>query len=437
MDFLKSDVRTIYQRYLLPTLGSALAMSIYSIVDTMAVGRYAGPAGTAALAVVNPVYVIMVVIAFLCATGGSVRFGNALGRGDRREANAYFCASLVLCALMTALTWILLLLRYREIFVFFGANEEILPVASEYGIWIIRFFPVIVAPDFLASFLRMDGDPHRALAAVITGGCLNMFLDWFLVFPMEMGVEGAAIATVIGTCLQCVIMLSHFFSPKNHLHLARFSSPCKTMGRIISSGISASVLDLGNVVLALVMNRQIMRYGSTAVLGVYGVISTIAILFQALFAGVGQTIQPGVSVNCGAGLWDRAEKFYRCGILTALGMGAAFALLGELFPTALIRLFMKTTPEVLEAAPAYVRSYFPSFLFLGYVVVTIYYLQSVLQKRAAALLSFLRAFVLPEILLLALSSLFGLPGVYASLPVAEFLLAVLAFFFQRRIDRRG
>ncbi len=415
MDFLKSDVRTIYQRYLLPTLGSALAMSIYSIVDTMAVGRYAGPAGTAALAVVNPVYVIMVVIAFLCATGGSVRFGNALGRGDRREANAYFCASLVLCALMTALTWILLLLRYREIFVFFGANEEILPVASEYGIWIIRFFPVIVVPDFLASFLRMDGDPHRALAAVITGGCLNMFLDWFLVFPMGMGVEGAAIATVIGTCLQCVIMLSHFFSPKNHLHLARFSSPCKTMGRIISSGISASVLDLGNVVLALVMNRQIMRYGSTAVLGVYGVIS----------------------VNCGAGLWDRAEKFYRCGILTALGMGAAFALLGELFPTALIRLFMKTTPEVLEAAPAFVRSYFPSFLFLGYVVVTIYYLQSVLQKRAAALLSFLRAFALPEILLLALPSLFGLPGVYASLPVAEFLLAVLAFFFQRRIDRRG
>ncbi len=118
-------------------------------------------------------------------------------------------------------------------------------------------------------------------------------------------------------------------------------------------------------------------------------------------------------------------------------MGAAFALLGELFPTALIQLFMKTTPEVLEAAPAFVRSYFPSFLFLGYVVVTIYYLQSVLQKRAAALLSFLRAFALPEILLLALPSLFGLPGVYASLPVAEFLLAVLAFFFQRRIDRRG
>ncbi len=83
------------------------------------------------------------------------------------------------------------------------------------------------------------------------------------------------------------------------------------------------------------------------------------------------------------------------------------------------------------------RSYFPSFLFLGYVVVTIYYLQSVLQKRAAALLSFLRAFVLPEILLLALPSLFALPGVYASLPVAEFLLAVLAFLFQRRIDRRG
>ncbi|MCH4035660.1 MAG: MATE family efflux transporter [Lachnospiraceae bacterium] len=436
MDFLKTDVRQVYRRYLLPTLGSALAMSIYSIVDTIAVGQYAGPVGTAALAVVNPVYVIMVVIAFLCATGGSVRFGNALGAGDTKRANAFFTGSLVLCCLITLAAWAVFWRWYREIFAFFGANGEVLPTACAYGVWIIRFFPVIVAPDFLASFLRMDRDPHRALAAVMTGGCLNMFLDWFLVFPMGMGVEGAAIATVIGTLVQCIIMLSHFFSPKNHLHLVRFASPLRTMGRIISAGISASVLDLGNVFLAFLMNRQIMRYGSTAVLGVYGVINTNAILFQALFAGVGQTIQPGVSVNYGAGDRRRVRSFYRYGIRTALGMGAAFALLGELFPAALVRLFMKATPEALAVAPVFVRCYFVSFPFLGYLVVTIYYLQSVLQKTASTAIALGRAFVFPEVFLLVLPPLLGLSGVYAALPAAEILLFALTALLQRRHETK-
>lgn len=430
MDFLKSDVKRIYKKYLFPTLGSALAMSIYSIVDTMAVGQYAGPVGTAAIAVVNPVYVIMIVIAFLCATGGSVRFGNTIGTGDGKKANEYFTASLTLCCVMTLAAWVIFRIWYREIFAFFGANEEVLPAASEYGIWIIRFFPVIVAPDFFASFLRMDGDPHRALAAVVVGGGVNMFLDWLLVFPFGMGVKGAAVATVIGTFVQCVIMLSHFCTDRNHLRLVRFSHPVKMMGKIVSTGISASVLDLGNVFLSFLMNNQIIKYGGTAVLGVYGVINTIAILFQALFSGVGQTIQPGVSINYGAGNRGRVLEFRKYAVRTAFLMGAAFTLLGELFPVQIVRLFMKATPEAESAAPAFIRIYFISFLFLGYLVVSIYYLQSVMQRTASSVIAVCRAFVFPAVFLLILPYFMKLTGVYAAVTAAEILLFLCAASWQ-------
>lgn len=426
LDFLTTDVNTIYRRYLVPTLGSALAMSIYSVVDSMAVGQYAGPAGSAALAVVNPVYVIMTVIAFLFATGGSVRLGNALGEGDERKAKEYFTLSAILCAAVTCAGWLIFRLWYREIFTFFGATADVLPIAAEYGLWIIRFFPVIVLPDFLAPFLRVDKDPIRAMTAVVTGGGINMFLDWFLVFPVGMGVKGAAIATVIGTAVQCVIMLSHFSTAGNHLRFVRIAKFGDKARFVVLTGFAASLLDLGNVFVAILMNNQIARFGGTAALGVYGVINTLAILFQALFSGVGQTIQPGVSINHGAGNTARSSRFRTLAVRTALGMGIGFCLLGELFPTGIVRIFMKATPEALAVAPQFVRMYFLAFPFLGYTVTAIYYLQSVLRQKASNALAISRSFLLPAVFLTMLPARWKLTGVYAAIPVSEMVVSILA-----------
>lgn len=436
MNFLKDDIRKIYRKYLIPTLGSALAMSIYSFVDTIAVGQYAGSAGSAAIAVINPIYNIMVVIGFLCSTGGSVRFGNAVGQGKQEKGNAYFTASMFLCILLTCAVWIFLWLRLPEVLTFFGADKTVLPYALDYGKWIVRFFPVIVAPDFMAPFIRMDKEPKRAMAAVMTGGGLNMFLDWFLVFPMKMGMAGAAIATVTGTVLQCLIMLSHFISKKNTLRFVLPYHPLKAAGKVVAAGASASLLDLGNVFLGIMMNRQMLAYGGSTALGIYGVVNTIAILCQALFAGVGQTIQPGVSVNHGAGDHAREDEFYHLGVKTVLMMGCFFTLIGEAFPSVIVRIFMSVTPDVLKLTPFIMRLYFLCFPFMGFCVLISYYLQSVLRPKASSLIALMRSIILPAVLVFTLPRFSGLFGVCIAIPLSEGFTAALALW-EKKASNRG
>lgn len=214
MDFLTGNTRKLYVKFLISSMCSALVVSIYSFVDTIAIGQSEGTLGAAAMAVISPFYGLLTFLAVLVGIGGSVLLGTAKGEGREEKGNAYFTASVILMAAITAAAWLAFIFFHNEIFVFFGANTEIMPKVMEYAAWLIRFFPVFIAPGFISAFIRNDNAPGLTMAAVIAGGAVNIFLDWFLVFPLGMGMRGAVVATVTGTCLQVVIMCGHFFRKK-------------------------------------------------------------------------------------------------------------------------------------------------------------------------------------------------------------------------------
>ena len=145
---------------------SALVMSVYSFVDTIAVGQSEGTLGAAAMEVITPLYGALVFVAILVDVGGSVRLGDAKGRGDEEAANAFFTASVLLMIVLASLLWVLFALFHDAVFIFFGASEEILPKVMEYAKWIIRFFPISIAPTFIGSFVRNDGNPRLATFTV-------------------------------------------------------------------------------------------------------------------------------------------------------------------------------------------------------------------------------------------------------------------------------
>lgn len=131
-----------------------------------------------------------------------------------------------------------------------------MPKVLEYAQWIIRFFPLFILTNFMGTFLRNDGAPGRAMAAVLCGGCLNIFGDWLFVFPFGMGMEGAAIATVLGSSLQAIIMASHFFTQKCSLRLVKPFEMRKGIRKILVGGFGASVLEFGVVLITILMNNQ-------------------------------------------------------------------------------------------------------------------------------------------------------------------------------------
>ncbi len=433
MDLIQGNIGRVYLKYLAASMASALVMSIYSFVDTIAVGQAEGPTGAAAMAVINPLYGIIVFISVLCGVGGAVLYGNARGEGKLEKANALFSAACGLMVLIMLLLWGAFALFRYPILTFFGADETIMPTVIEYAELIIAFIPVFVASVFISSFIRNDGAPNLAMAAVIIGGCVNIFGDWFFVFPMGMGMRGAATATVLGTAVQVVILCIHFFTKKCTLRLVKPLHVCLAISQTISIGFGASVLDLGTVILSIIANNQIMRYGDTTALAVFGVVATIAALIQAMFCGVGQAIQPIVSVNCGAKQSDRIRKTWRMSLFTVIIMGILFTAVCELFPKSILRLFVDVTPELLAAAPAIVRPYSLLYLFLGITVLATYHLQSIMHGKMSLTIALLRSAIVSGLLLCILPLFLDLLGVWLAMPIAELIVAAIAItYIQKR-----
>ena len=435
MDYLTSSTKTLYRKYLTASLGSALVITIYSFVDTIAVGQSEGPAGTAAMAVITPIFGILVFFGILFGIGGSVLMNNAKGEGNEEKGNAYFTTALILVVGFTVVTWVLFARFSKPILFFFGATQGTLPLVMRYVQWLIRCWPIFIFSTFIGAFVRNDNAPGLVMAGVISGGCFNIFGDWFFVFPLGMGMEGAAIATVLGTTLQCLIICSHLFRKCCGLKLAKPFRMGKAIRKIFVIGIGASLLDLGTVILSTITNNQILRYGSEVELAIYGVMTTIAALVQAMYCGVGQAIQPLVSANFGGRQYGRVRQFLKMSVVTVLIMGVLFTALAEGLPVPIVQLFMDATPEVLAAAPNSMRLYSLLYLFLGFTVLSTYYLQSVMRDRASMAIGILRSLVVSGLLLGLLPLFWGINGVWLALPISECIVTVVAaVFLSKKVD---
>ena len=436
MDLLSSDIKQLYRRYLLTSVGSAMVVSIYSFADTIAVGQAVGPMGTAAIAVLNPFFSIMVFLGILCGIGGSVLMSNVKGEGFEERGNAYFTASLILVAAVILICWLFFIFSYEPVFRFFGADDQSIPYVVEYGKWLAWFFPMYILPIYLGAFLRNDGVPGLATTAVLIGGAFNVFGDWFFCFPLDMGMTGAAIATISGAGIQAFIMMLHFWQKKKcHLRIVWPKHLLSDIRRILTVGIGSGILDFGNVVMAIIINNQILRYGSVEHLSVYGVVGTVMLLFQALFGGVGQASQPLVSMNYGARNLDRVKQVFQMAISTIFCMGIVFMCLGEFFPIQITKLFIDASPEVLSVAPDVFKRYFLFFLFLGFNVFATYYLQSIMREKMAMTISVLRSLVVSIAMLIILPMFLGVNGVFIALPLSEMLVMVISFVCMKRANK--
>ena len=413
MDLLKGNVRQIYFRYLGAAFGSALISSIYGLVDSAMVGQYQGPEGTAALAIVAPVWNIIYSLGLLTGIGGSVLLSAARGAGRQKEGNEYFTAALAGTVFFAAVSWLAIAFFDAPLLRLFGARDALLPLAQQY-----------LLNQMLAAFLRNDGAPGLATAAVLAGGVFNVFGDYFFVFTCDMGVFGAGLATAIGSGITFTVMLSHFFSRRCTLRPVRFRNAGTKLRQILTTGFSTFFLDIAMGILTMLFNRQILQGLGTDALAVYGVIVNVSTMVQCCAYSVGQAAQPILSASFGAGKWGRIRAALKYALMAAAFFSAVWTLLVFLFPNGFIRIFMSPTGDILRIAPAILRGYGVSFLLLPLNIFSTYYFQSLMKPRASFSVSVLRGLVLSGALIYALPALLGPGAVWFAMPVTEAVTAV-------------
>lgn len=426
MDFLQEKVKTLYFKYLAAAFGSALISSIYSIVDMAMVGQYHGPDGSAALAVVAPVWNIIYSFGLLMGIGGSVIFSTIRGReqGQERKSNEYFTASVIGSVILAAVIWLLIIFFDRELLMMFGAQDNTLTLGLEYVAPIKYAIPLFLFNQMLAAYLRNDKNPALATGAVLAGGIFNVFGDYFFVFTCDMGAYGAGLATAIGSAITFIVMMTHFFMKKNTLKLVKPAQLPRKLKEITVTGFSTFFIDVAMGILTILFNRQIMNYLGNDALAVYGVIVNISTLAQCCTYSVGQASQPIISTNFGAGRGDRIRRTLKYALGTVAVFSLFWTVLSMAAPNLFIRIFMSPTPEVLEIAPGIMRCYCSSFILLPLNIFSTYYFQALMKPKAAFIVSVARGFVLSGILIYILPAAVGADSIWFAMPITELAVAI-------------
>ena len=359
-------------------------------------------------------------------------FGSA---GRDGSENQYFTAAVIGAVALSLLAWIGIMWFEQPVLTFFGADASLLTLAQRYMRPIRYVFPLFLFNQMLAAFLRNDGDPGLATLGVLSGGVFNVFGDYFFVFTCDMGIYGAGLATAIGSGISFLVMLTHFLRRRNTLRMVKPERLFRKLWEISVTGFSTFFIDVAMGILTVLFNRQIMQYLGANALAIYGPIIQVSTFAQCCAYSVGQAAQPIISTNFGAGKGGRIRETLRLALWTTAFFGVFWTALSIACPNVYIRIFMAPTPEILDMAPAIIRTYALSFLLLPFNIFSTYYFQSIMQPRAAFIVSVARGLVISGVLILALPALVSADALWFAMPVTELLTALYTAAALRRYTR--
>lgn len=436
MDLLKDNIKKIYFRYLIPSLGSAMVMSIYTLTDAIVIGKGVGADALAALSFTTPLLCILMATGILFGVGGSVQMSVFRGLGNESKANRFFTLSFWSLMTISIVLWGIYVFGMSNFVKAMGANDTLYPYVMSYMRIMSYFLPFAVFSNYIAILIRADNDPNLAMIGVVLGGILNIILDIVFVFPLHLGIGGAALASMLGMVLQVMIGTSHFFSKHNHL---KFIVPChivKSVIKIVESGLPSFFNEFANGFIVLLFNIQMLKYCGGAALSVYSVISNCVILFNSLFTGVGQAIQPIISTNYGAHNIKRIETVRKMAFITVAIMGTVFSLGGIIFPQGVCSIFLNVNDEIGQIANYGIRLYFIAFLPLAINLLGSYYLQAVLQSKESLCISLLRNVILSGLGILILPMTFGKNSLWMVIPVVEIMVLCISLVLLKQSKRK-
>lgn len=345
--FGEEKINKLMLKFSIPCILSLLVSSLYNIVDQIFIGNSElSTLGNAATGVVFPVFIIAQAFAWCFGDGCAAFLNICQGKNDADGAHKAIGASITVSFLSGVLMMLVIYPFKVPILNLFGASENTLAYAIEYLDIVLAMVPIFILCNMMNSVIRADGSPAWAMAAMIAGAITNIILDPVFIFALRWGMKGAALATVIGQGVTFLITLIYFLNTKTFkLTLKSFIPKLKSISDVVQLGISTFITQLAIVLVAILSNIQLAKYGALSKYGTDIPIAIIAIqskIFTVvinLVVGIALGCQPIVSFNMGAKKYDRVKELYRKIMTCAIVIGVAFTLLFELAPSFVIGLF--------------------------------------------------------------------------------------------------
>lgn len=424
-----APVHKLLWKYALPAIIAMTATSLYNIVDTIYIGHGCGALALGALTVAKPFMDICAAFGSLVGVGASSLLAIYLGEKDYERANRVLGNVIVMNIILSAIVMAVGLIWLDPILMAFGASEATLLYAHEY-MEIILYGNVLTHIYFgLNAMLRSAGHPRFSMTATIVAVIINIILDPIFIFGLDMGVRGAALATVISQAVAVVWQLTKFMD-KNEL--VRFHRGIWRLNRHITLralaiGMSPFLYNIAHCFVVIIINNQLKNFGGDMAIASYGVINRLTFVFAMMVMGLNQGMQPIAGYNYGAKQFDRVLKSFYLTCAYATGVMGLVFILGEFFPDLMTRMFTHDV-ELIAQTVRPMRIVCSTMLIIGFQMVTGNLFTSVGKAGKAIFLSLTRQVLYLIPLVLWLPTIFTTPidGVWWSIPISDTISAVTA-----------
>ncbi len=424
------SIRSLLIKYALPGIIAMTASSLYNIVDSIFIGHGCGALALSGLTVAKPFMDICAAFGTLVGVGASTLVAIKLGEKDYNTAGRILGNVILLNTLLGALVMIIGLIWMDPILYAFGASEATIGYAREY-------MEIILAGNILThiyfglnSMLRSMGHPRTSMVATIVAVFINIVLDPILIFGMDMGVRGAALATVLSQAIAVIWQMTIFMNPKEiiHFHRGIWRLDATITKRALAIGLSPFLMNIAHCFVIIILNNQFKSYGGDMAIASYGVINRFVFVFAMIVMGLNQGMQPIVGYNYGARRYERMLRaFELTAVCATIVMGCVF-LLGEIVPRWMVLLF--THDEVLiEQTILPMRILASSMLLVGFQMVAGNFFTSIGMAGKSIFLSLTRQVLFLIPLALMMPVLFEpepIMGVWWSIPVSDTISALVA-----------
>ena len=423
-------------KFAIPAIISMLVNALYNIVDQIFIGQGVGMLGNAATNIAFPVTTISTAAALLLGIGGASNYNLEMGAGNEREASEIAGSALSTLVITGVSIAAIILIFLHPLLIFFGATDTVMPYATDYVSIIaigLPFFTLSVGGNHL---IRADRSPTYSMMCTLTGAIINTILDPTLIFGFHMGIAGAAWATVIGQVVSGIMVILYLRKFKTvKLTKEKLRPHPHYIGRIVSLGMAPFFNQVSMMVVQIVMNNVLIRYGAKSSYGsdiplaCAGIITKINMIFFAINIGISQGLQPIISYNYGARKLDRVREAYLKAAISATIISTVSFICFQLFPRQIIGIFGSES----EAYFRFAEKFFRIFLFCTFInglqPITANFFTAIGKANRGIFLSLTRQVIFLLPLMIILPIFFGIEGVMFSAPIADGFAAVCAITF--------
>lgn len=438
-----ASIRSLLFKYATPGIIAMTAMSLYNMVDSIFIGHGVGAMALSGLTVAKPFMDICAAFGTLVGVGASSLVAIKLGEKDYRSANDVLANVVILNVLLGALVMAVGLFWLDPILYAFGASDATISYARDYMEIILAGNIVTHIYYGLNSMLRSIGHPKVSMSATILAVCLNVILDPIFIFVLDMGVRGAALATIISQVVSVVIEMIIFLNPKEVIYFHRGIWRLKrdiTM-RALGIGTAPFLMHMAACFVVIVLNNQLKRYGGDMAIATFGMTNRFMFFFAMIVMGIQQGMQPIVGYNYGANLHARMVRAYKLSVYCATCVMGVLWLFGVIWPEGFIRLF--THDELLIAQSVVPARIMLCVMFaIGFPMITGNFYTSIGMARKAIFLSLTRQVLFLIPLIISLPYLFNslgwepIWGVWWALPISDSLSVITAAIVINRDMRK-